>query len=130
MADRDEYIALNKQILRKDFEGTEEELAELDKKIESRAVKKAKWAVNELKSLAKIYKKGQMDILNIRGSWAGAFGLTQFLPSSYLRCAVDGNGDKKIDLYNVDDAIYSVANYLSLAGWSNNPKDQRKAVYS
>jgi membrane-bound lytic murein transglycosylase B len=130
MADKDEYIALNKKILREDFTGTEDELAELDKKIESRAAKKAKWAVNELKSLSKIYKMGSMDIFRVRGSWAGAFGLSQFLPSSYLRCAVDGNSDNEVDLYNVDDAIFSVANYLKMAGWSKDPDDERKAIHS
>jgi len=130
MADLDEYIELNKQLLRKDFQGNEQELAELDKKIESRAVKKAKWAVNELKCLSKIQNTGMMDIFKLSGSWAGAFGLTQFLPSSYLRCAVDGNNDNIIDLYNVDDAICSVANYLKMAGWSNSPEDKRKAIHS
>lgn len=130
MADLDEYIALNKQLLRKDFEGNEVELAELDKKIEKRALKKAKWAINELKCLSKIHNSGMMDIAKLRGSWAGAFGLPQFLPSSYLRCAVDGNNDNIIDLYNIDDAIFSVANYLKMAGWSNNPEDKSKAIHS
>lgn len=130
MADREEYITLNKKILREDFSGTENELAELDRKIEIRAVKKSKWAISEIKSLAKMYHDLKMDVLNIRGSWAGAFGLTQFLPSSYLRCAVDGNGDRVIDLFNIDDAIYSVANYLKMAGWSKDTDDMKKAVHS
>ncbi|MFH1051097.1 MAG: lytic murein transglycosylase [bacterium] len=130
LASQEEYIDLNKKTLREDFTGTDSELVELDKKIEKRAVKKAKWALNELKSLHKIHSKGQIDILALRGSWAGAFGLSQFLPSSYLRCAVDGNGDNIIDLFTVDDAIHSVANYLKLAGWKSNLKSQEKAVHS
>ncbi len=130
LASQEEYIDLNKKTMRKDFTGTDSELVELDRKIEKRAVKKAKWALNELKSLHKIHSKGKIDILALRGSWAGAFGLSQFLPSSYLRCAVDGNGDNIIDLFTVEDAIYSVANYLKMAGWKSNTRSQEKAVYS
>jgi membrane-bound lytic murein transglycosylase B len=57
------------------------------------------------------------DPLSIRGSGSGAFGLPQFLPSSYLRFAVDGNGDGRVNLYDPADAIASAANYLAHHGW-------------
>lgn len=55
---------------------------------------------------------------DMQGSWAGAVGHTQFMPSSYLRYAVDGDGDGRIDLWRSrQDALASGANYLQSLGW-------------
>lgn len=55
---------------------------------------------------------------DLRGSWAGAFGQTQFMPTSYLRYAVDANGDGKRDILgDFEDAFASTANYLVSHGW-------------
>ncbi len=97
--------------------------------VELRAAKKVRWAVSQLAALAEIDKRGTMDVHALRGSWAGAFGLSQFLPSSYLSWAVDGNGDGTIDLYSIDDAIFSVANYLRANGWGDELQQKRAAVY-
>jgi membrane-bound lytic murein transglycosylase B len=129
MAENIEYINMNKEILRKDFKVNEDELKKLELKIEQRAAKKSKWAINEIVALEKIYKNSQIEILDLYGSWAGAFGMSQFLPSSYTNWAVDGNGDGKINLFEVEDAIYSVANYLKINGWGNSIEQQRKAVF-
>lgn len=57
---------------------------------------------------------------DMTSSWAGAFGQTQFVPTTFLDQAVDGDGDGKIDLWNsVSDALASTANVLSNAGWKN-----------
>ncbi|HEY0113783.1 MAG TPA: lytic murein transglycosylase [Allosphingosinicella sp.] len=57
----------------------------------------------------------------LKGSWAGATGYPQFLPSVYLRLAVDGDGDGRSDIWNsAPDALASIANYLSNAGWKPN----------
>jgi membrane-bound lytic murein transglycosylase B len=57
---------------------------------------------------------------NTMGSWAGAIGYIQFIPSSVLAYATDGNGDGKIDIINSKvDAIYSAANYLKNSKWQN-----------
>lgn len=57
----------------------------------------------------------------LRGSWAGATGYPQFLPSVYLRLAADGDGDGDADIWNSQiDALASIANYLSNAGWKPN----------
>jgi membrane-bound lytic murein transglycosylase B len=57
----------------------------------------------------------------IAGSWAGATGFPQFLPSMYLRLARDGDGDGKIDIWrNEADALASIANYFVSAGWQPN----------
>lgn len=54
----------------------------------------------------------------LEGSWAGAFGNGQFLPSVYLRLAVDGDGDGDRDFWNSDvDTMHSIANYFRDAGW-------------
>ena len=54
----------------------------------------------------------------LKGSWAGATGYPQFLPSVYLRLGVDGDGDGRADIWtSQDDALASIANYLSNAGW-------------
>ena len=57
----------------------------------------------------------------LQGSWAGATGQSQFLPSVYLRLAVDGDGDGRADIWGSSaDALASIANYLSNAGWKPN----------
>jgi membrane-bound lytic murein transglycosylase B len=59
-----------------------------------------------------------MDAVNVRGSFAGAIGIPQFMPGSQRRYAVDFDGDRKVDLYgSVDDAIGSVARFLEQHGW-------------
>lgn len=85
--------------------------------VRNRSEKKAKWALGELKSLLEAERAGKLNALDLKGSWAGAFGWSQFLPSSYLRRAVDGDRDGTIDLYTPADAIHSVANYLKAAGY-------------
>jgi membrane-bound lytic murein transglycosylase B len=74
----------------------------------------------------------RIDPLGIRGSPSGAFGLPQFLPSSYLRFAVDGNGDERVSLYDPADAIASMANYLVAHGWKPNlsRSEQRRVIWA
>ena len=67
----------------------------------------------------------------MKGSWAGAFGICQFIPSSYVRFAVDGNGDGVIDLFDFRDAVASIANYLKAHGWENGRLEaKRQAIYA
>ena len=94
--------------------------------IEKRAHKKARWAYEELKHLLTIAEKEHLDVLKIKGSWAGAFGIAQFLPSSYVHYAVDGNNDHKVRLYNRYDSIVSVANYLKENGWKQGLTEKKK----
>lgn len=125
-----EYLKKNKDRLKTEFEGTEEEWAEIEKKIEEKSQRKASWAINELLALQTIYKANPKQAMDLRGSWAGAFGLSQFLPSSYLKLGVDGNSDGTINLFDVRDAAHSIGNYLSNAGWGKNKKSQHRAVYN
>jgi lytic murein transglycosylase len=72
----------------------------------------------ELISTLKIIERGDLSAEKLRGSWAGAFGHTQFIPSTYLRLAVDFDGDGKRDLVDsIADALASTANYLKRSGW-------------
>jgi membrane-bound lytic murein transglycosylase B len=83
-------------------------------------------ARRNLVALVRQCKGRGIDPLSMKGSWAGALGFPQFMPAS-LRWAEDGNGDGKIDLFDMDDAIASVGKYLSSAGFKKNPK---QAVYN
>lgn len=67
-----------------------------------------------------------LDPLGIRGSMAGAFGLPQFLPTSYLKFGTDGDGDGRVSLYDPEDAIASCANYLRGNGWAPDIDRSRK----
>ena len=72
----------------------------------------------ELLAGLRIVDKGEMTPAQLRGDWAGEIGLTQFLPSSYLKYAVDLNGHGRPDLvHNAADALASTAKYLHDHGW-------------
>lgn len=103
--------------------------AEEISRIRERCVSRSAWAFSELQSLLTIEKNGYFDVLATQGSWAGAFGWAQFLPTSFLKFAIDGSGDKKVNLFNPSDAIFSVANYLHRAGFApNNDAAVRRAL--
>ncbi len=72
----------------------------------------------ELMATLKIIYHGDIAADHMSGSWAGAFGQTQFMPSTYLRLAVDLDGDGRRDIVDsVPDALGSTANFLAKAGW-------------
>jgi lytic murein transglycosylase len=73
---------------------------------------------NEFFSALRILEQGDVTMDDFIGSWAGAFGQTQFLPTSFERLAVDHSGDGRRDIIgNIADALASAANYLRQAGW-------------
>lgn len=75
----------------------------------------------ELIRALKILDEGHIAVEEMDGSWAGAMGQVQFMPSSFLSYAVDHNGDGRRDIWhNVPDALASAANYLSKSGWTPN----------
>lgn len=72
----------------------------------------------ELFATLKLIQSGDLEPEGLVGSWAGAFGHTQFMPSTYARIAVDFDGDGRRDLVgSVPDALASTANYLKRSGW-------------
>lgn len=77
----------------------------------------------QLLALMKISDKYNLDISEIHGSWAGAMGHFQFIPTTLILYGMDGNGDKKIDINNsISDAMFSAGNYLHKLGWNQNEK--------
>ncbi len=84
-----------------------------------------KFAFTELIHFIAIADREGMDPFEVKGSWAGAFGIPQFIPSSYRAYAVDGDGDGKVNLFEFPDAIASIANYLSRHGWRH---DNRRSI--
>jgi membrane-bound lytic murein transglycosylase B len=75
------------------------------------------WAYRELKAFITYAGREQIDPAAVNGSYAGALGYAQFMPTSVLAYARDGNADGRIDLFDHPDAIASIANYLKAAGW-------------
>ncbi|OKL44961.1 lytic murein transglycosylase [Pseudovibrio exalbescens] len=73
---------------------------------------------NELRHALMIVEKGDLEPARMKGAWAGELGQTQFLASSYIKFALDFDGDGRRDLlYSVPDALGSTAHYLSAYGW-------------
>lgn len=92
--------------------------------------KRVAMANKELVIWVKLCRQKGIDPLEMKGSWAGAFGIPQFMPSSYTIFAVDYNADGKIDLYDYPDSFSSIANFLRHMGWeTGNEKKMRRAVY-
>ncbi|MGZ5850218.1 MAG: lytic murein transglycosylase [Methyloceanibacter sp.] len=79
---------------------------------------KAKFARQQLIVALKILQRGDVSLQQMNGSWAGAMGHTQFIPTTYNSFAVDYDGDGKRDIWNdVPDSLASTASYLKVSGW-------------
>lgn len=80
--------------------------------------RRTKYAQTQLIAALKILQSGDIDRSHLQGSWAGALGHTQFIPTSYLIYAVDMDGDGKRDIWSsVPDALATAANLLKRNGW-------------
>ena len=76
------------------------------------------WARGQLLAALKILQSGDISRAQMIGSWAGAMGQTQFLPSNFLAYAVDGDGDGRRDIWgSMADVMASTANFLARSGW-------------
>ena len=102
----------------------------LDLSLKDRLNKKAAWARQELRVFLEYCRAARLDPYFYKGSWAGAMGFCQFLPTSLKNCGADGDGDGKVDLFTHADAIFSIACYLQKSGFSRqNRSTWRRAVY-
>ncbi len=96
-----------------------------------RLKKKAAWARRELQVFLEYCAARHLDPFSYCGSWAGAMGFCQFLPSSLKSCGVSAGGKGPVDLFTHDDAIFSIACYLKKSGFQRqNRASWRRAVLS
>lgn len=93
--------------------------------MEGLAKKKADWAYHELRCFLKIIRHEESDPLEIYGSYAGALGMPQFIPSSYLAYAVSKKSFEDW-LLSREEAIFSIGNYLKSHGWKKNLSIKKK----
>lgn len=89
-------------------------------KMEQKPENKWQGSAKELISLSSYCLEAKIDCFKIKGSYAGAIGLVQFMPSSLLAYGIDANNDGFIDLSKPIDAINSAANYLKQNGWQKS----------
>ena len=96
------------------------------KKFEKKAAFRSKWAYQELKAFLTYTEREGIDPTTIPGSFAGAVGLAQFIPTNILAYGRDGDDDGMVDMLNHTDAMASVANFLKSHGWRQG-QDHKKA---
>ena len=82
--------------------------------------RRSKFFTNELLILLKLVDNGLIDYRILYGSWAGAFGNFQFMPSTINNYALDYDNNNIIDLKSINDSFASAANYINKIGWENN----------
>jgi len=82
--------------------------------------RRSEFFTSELITLLILFDNGIIKPNNYLGSWAGAFGNFQFMPSTIKNYAIDYNNDKTINLRSIEDSFASAANYLNKIGWNNN----------
>ena len=88
--------------------------------------RRSKWATKELSEFIKYCFKDQLDTQEIGGSYAGAFGYGQFIPSSFTRYSVDFNENGVREPYSWPDVLGSIANYLRMNGYKKNSDNYQK----
>lgn len=85
--------------------------------------RRSKFFRTELMNALKILDEGHIKPADMKGSWAGAMGQNQFMPSSFHAFSVDGNSDGKRNIWgDLDDVFASTANYLSKSGWKEDER--------
>ena len=82
--------------------------------------RRSEFFTKELIILLKLIDKNKIDYKTLYGSWAGAFGYFQFMPSTIKNYAIDYNKDDYLDLKNSEDSYASAANYLNKIGWNSS----------
>lgn len=91
--------------------------------------RREKFFSDQLLALMKMSDKNGLDINKIRGSWAGAMGHFQFIPTTLASYGVDGNSDGRVDIIDsIGDAMASAGNYLNKLGWDKRQKIARRVA--
>ena len=91
--------------------------------------RRAEFFSKQLLSLMKTADKNKLKTSNIYGSWAGAMGHFQFIPTTLAQYGIDGNADGHIDIINsIGDAMHSAGNYLNKLGWNKDEKIARRVI--
>jgi membrane-bound lytic murein transglycosylase B len=91
--------------------------------------RRSKFFTTELINAMRIIEAGDVDRESMTGSWAGAMGHVQFMPSAFLNYAVDGDGDGRRDLWgSIPDAMSSAGNFLNSLGWQPGLRWGREVV--
>ena len=91
--------------------------------------RREKFFGEQLLALMKIADNNSLDINKIRGSWAGAMGHFQFIPTTLASYGVDGNDDGRIDIIDsISDAMASAGNYLNKLGWNKAERITRRVI--
>lgn len=94
--------------------------------LDKRILKKSDWAYKECKALLTYALANNTDPLTLPGSFYGALGISQFMPTTILNYGADGNGDGVVDVFVLEDALFSMGNYLRAHGWKGAMKDRRR----
>jgi membrane-bound lytic murein transglycosylase B len=94
--------------------------------VRRRLQEKSDWAYNELRALIVYAEKVGLDPLKIPGSFYGAIGICQFMPSHAVNYGVDADNDGRVDLFARADAFHSIGNYLRRHGWKSGMSRTRK----
>ncbi len=81
--------------------------------------RKTAWGLRQLICLLRLDEERKIDAIHLKGSWAGAFGIPQFIPTSFERYGVDWDRDGQVKLNHLPDAVASVAYYLKVNGWKD-----------
>lgn len=126
-------ISAEDRRVEKSFEGLKMLYPELTlSDVRRRARRRSRWAYKELRAFIDWHARHERhDLHGIRGSWAGALGLPQFMPTALAAYGVDGDGDGRVDLHTDTDTVASVCNYLRRNGWKPGrpPREQRKVIW-
>ena len=113
------------KLYRKKYSQGRPDLAADELLIKTRLKSKAEWALDQLAALHQIQGHGYKNVYQIKGSYAGAFGIAQFIPESYLKWSVSHQEGQAPNLFRVRDAILSVAEFLKSNGWHSGDREKQ-----
>lgn len=123
-------VSVQKFLMKRAIKYRPEISAEDHREIVARTHRKADWAIGELRALERVHRWNWKVDRTFRGSFSGAFGWPQFLPSSYVKWARAKHQKRQPDLTKPQDSIFSVAYYLKDHGWKNVDREkQLQALY-